>query len=435
MTISSGNIGQWFLGNVLGLVLGMALNLYRRHRRDCTAAHAEDSRSGELEERSKKWKRCQCPVFAAGTLQGRFCRRATGKWIWEEAKAVAAAWESAGSWHGAPEPLPLPCPVEKTEGVTIASAAAAYIAVREGSRIRPSTMRKYRTFCGQLKKYAESKGYVMLQQFTSADIDIFYSGWKLGPRAKGKALGTLRSFFRFCVNREWIPKTPVSTDLKPPLGANRVANKIPFTDEELQRIIDVCDTLGTVEWKNDRASGAWSGEDTKDFIWLLTYTGLRISDAALFRMDRLRGNEVFLRAKKNGGDVFTWLPDWLVERLKQRSAQHGSRPFMCGDSEKIETVTDLWRRRINKVFALAGRFEERPTPHRFRHTFARILLERGVPVADVADLMADDEDTVREHYARWVPERQARLTNILQEAFAEKPKPKNVVEMPKTGTK
>jgi integrase len=55
---------------------------------------------------------------------------------------------------------------------------------------------------------------------------------------------------------------------------------------------------------------------------------------------------------------------------------------------------------------------------RFRHTFARILLERGVPVADVADLLGDDEKTVRDHYARWVPERQARLTKILKSAFA-----------------
>ena len=35
----------------------MALNLYRRHRQDCTGKHPEDSRSAELEERSKAWKR------------------------------------------------------------------------------------------------------------------------------------------------------------------------------------------------------------------------------------------------------------------------------------------------------------------------------------------------------------------------------------------
>jgi hypothetical protein len=58
-------------------------------------------------------------------------------------------------------------------------------------------------------------------------------------------------------------------------------------------------------------------------------------------------------------------------------------------------------------------------------------LQRGVPVADVADLLGDDEDTVRVHHSRWVPERQARLTNILKEAFTDKPRPQ-IVALPKS---
>ena len=167
----------------------------------------------------------------------------------------------------------------------------------------------------------------------------------------------------------------------------------------------------------------WTGEDLKDFIWVMVYTGLRISDVVLFDMDRLHGNQVFLRAKKNGGDVFTYIPDWLRDRLDARAkdfgtaavpdrpdeaSRHGHRymaPTACARFSKLADVGD-----------------ERATPHRFRHTFARILLQRGVPVADVADLLGDDEKTVREHYARWVPERQARLTKILKEAFGDKPK-------------
>jgi integrase len=229
------------------------------------------------------------------------------------------------------------------------------------------------------------------------------------------------------MNREWLSRNPVSPDIKPPMGANRVANKAPYTDEELQRIIDACDQLGTVKWSNGLEQGqVYSGEDLKDFIWVMVYTGLRISDVGLFHMDRLKGNEVFLRAKKNGGEVFAFIPDWLRDRLNDRAKRCGARPFVVGQSDKLETVTDMWRRKIGKVFELAGKFDETPTPHRFRHTFARILLQRGVPVADVADLLGDDEKTVREHYSRWVPERQARLTKILKDAFDDKPRPKLV---------
>lgn len=67
--------------------------------------------------------------------------------------------------------------------------------------------------------------------------------------------------------------------------------------------------------------------------------------------------------------------------------------------------------------------ERKPTPHRFRHTFARILLQKaGVTVRDVAELLGDTEDIVLRHYSAWVPERQARLTKILKDAFQDKPK-------------
>jgi hypothetical protein len=46
------------------------LNLYRRHRRDCKVWHPAEWRAGELEERKKSWKKCQCPIFAFGSLAG-----------------------------------------------------------------------------------------------------------------------------------------------------------------------------------------------------------------------------------------------------------------------------------------------------------------------------------------------------------------------------
>ncbi len=102
-------------------------------------------------------------------------------------------------------------------------------------------------------------------------------------------------------------------DLKPPIGANRVANKVPYTDEELQRIINACDQVGTIQWSNGlEQRQVYLGEDLKNFIWMMVYTGLRISDIGLFHIDRLKGNEVFLRAKKNGGDVFVFILNGCV---------------------------------------------------------------------------------------------------------------------------
>jgi integrase len=110
------------------------------------------------------------------------------------------------------------------------------------------------------------------------------------------------------------------------------------------------------------------------------------------------------------------LNDDLCARLLELSCERGPTPFITQSNVK-QTAADAWRERLAKVFFEAGPFPEHPTPHRFRHTFVRVQLARGVPVEDVAELIGDSPEMVRRHYARWVPERQERLTSILREAY------------------
>ena len=414
----------------------MALNLYRRHRKDCEAGRAEDSTSGEFAERARGWKRCACVIFVSGTLAGRFQRKRTGATTWDDARACAAAIEVLGSWSGQPVSAapPADAPVAQAR-ITIADATSIFLTNRASAQIAPATLRKYRTFTKQLTAYADGRGYVMIDQFTPADADVFYAGLKLGIRTKGTRLGTLRAFFRFAVNRKWMSETPVSPDIKPPVGSSKSADKMPFSDEELDRIRRACDSPhrpmhqrdrspGHVgcEYKNAQGSGAWTGEDVKDLIELMVHTGFRISDATLFDMSRLQGNNVVIRAQKNGHHVFAWVPDSVRDRLIKRATLHGPRPFIIGRSTRLETVTNVWRRRLAQAFVAAGPFEQKPTPHRFRHTFARRLLQDGNSIDDVAMALGDDPKTVALHYSAWVPERQERLTRMFKKAYKDKPK-------------
>jgi hypothetical protein len=69
----------------------MALHLYRRHRRDCTGGHTEDSRSGDFEERRKGWRQCECLIYVSGTPAGKFSRQPNEKTTWEDARAFVRA--------------------------------------------------------------------------------------------------------------------------------------------------------------------------------------------------------------------------------------------------------------------------------------------------------------------------------------------------------
>ncbi|MGH9663783.1 MAG: hypothetical protein ACRD9L_05110, partial [Bryobacteraceae bacterium] len=110
--------------------------------------------------------------------------------------------------------------------------------------------------------------------------------WKDGIRAKAKKLERLSGFFHFCVKRKWIWENPAS-ELEAPVGSGGAANRIPFSDKELTRIYDTCDTLPEIQWQNHLGTGSWDGGDVKSMAMLLSWTGLLIRDGAMFDMSRV----------------------------------------------------------------------------------------------------------------------------------------------------
>ena len=207
----------------------MKLNLYRRHRPGCEAGRLEDSRSSEHDERRRGWgRKCDCQIHLSGTLDGKFSRKATHTSDWIEAQRLAEAYQNADSWTGKPRVEPAaPEAARPRPRTTIPDAIQEYLSNREAANLAPASLRKYGVFTRKLQVFADKRGYAMLDQFTRADIDVFYSTSSLGIRSRGKMLETLRTFFRFCVNRELVAKSPVSPDLKPPMARIASPTKCP----------------------------------------------------------------------------------------------------------------------------------------------------------------------------------------------------------------
>ena len=417
----------------------MSLNLYRRHRPDCEGSYPQESRSGQFEERRKGWKKCNCVIFCSGVLGGVFKRRQTGKSNWEEAAAVVETWESTGSWEAsvpAPVAVPASSVSDAASKVTIDRAIEYFLAEHIASY---NTHKKYRLLLKKIKAHSESKGYVLIEQWSPLDVREFRSSWGVSPLTASKYMTIVKSFFEFAVSNEWIIRNPARL-VKEVRGQVRPKERIPFTDEELVRMYEACETkYGKLPIRSPRAEDQsavefskridfryrWKGEDLADFISVSVYTGFRISDVCTFHVDRvLRTGECHIRTTKNGKKVYTWIPDWLQQRIRARAAKYGPLIFGEHTTEDTNVVTEVWRRKLKRLWSLCGPWPETPTPHRFRHTFARILLQQPtVTIRDVAELLGNTEDMVRRHYAAWVPERQARLTKVLQNAFVNTPRP------------
>jgi integrase len=413
--------------------------------------------SGEFDETRRGWKKCGCLIHVSGTIGGMFKRRQTGKSNWEEAKAVAAALEKAGHWEGATtapivEPLPTVVGDLKAKSITIERAVQVFSS-EFSEYAATNTQKKYKLILGKLTAFSKNKGYVMLDQWGPIDVREFRSSWSVSPQTAAKNMSTVKTFFEFCFSNEWISRNParlVKAQRGRDSGDRRNEQKLPFSDQELRKMYDACETdygKQEIKWSrtihHKRVSGEyvrynfkWGGRDIADFISVSVYTGLRISDVSTFHIDRMQPTgEIHVRTTKAGTHVYTWVPEWLQERIRARSIEIG--PYIFGEHKTADmnVVTDVWRRKLKNLWKLCGPWKEKPTPHRFRHTFARILLQRpGVTVRDVAELLGNSEPMVRKHYAAWIPERQERLTAVLKAAFSDKPKP-NVIEMPAAVTK
>ena len=104
--------------------------------------------------------------------------------------------------------------------------------------------------------------------------------------------------------------TVAAKALKPP--EVKTIGKQPFTEEELKSIFDACGRLVT--------RGTYGKENVKRvraFIYILRYTGLRISDAARLQVSHVTGGKVLLRTEKTGTLVWIPIPEFVVEALEE----------------------------------------------------------------------------------------------------------------------
>jgi integrase len=288
----------------------------------------------------------------------------------------------------------------------------------------------------RITDFSVYKGYTMIDQWQPVDVVQCRDTWTVSQRSANSDMSVVRNLFEFAIDRGWIKVNPaarVKNYKSRDAGDTRGEQKLPFTDAELVRMYEATETYGKLDPK-DEYRFTVTGKDLSDFISVSTYTGLRISDVSAFNSNRMNENgEVVIRTKKNGATVSTWVPVWLQQIIRRRSLEVGPLIFGTHKTTDTNVISALWRRKLSRLWRMCGKWEAKPTPHRFRHTFARVLLERpGITVLDVGELMGDSEQMIRKHYAAWIPGRQEKLTKILQEAFAETPRPAadNVIEMP-----
>jgi len=131
-----------------------------------------------------------------------------------------------------------------------------------------------------------------------------------------KELQFLRTFFEYCGKRRWCQENLAHDMDMPPDPKPRPRE--PYTAEEIAKIIAATDAFGKNQYERLRA---------RAMILLMRYYGIRVSDVATLRRDRIRGNQIVLHALKNGAAI------WLAALRRGRFALCAvSKPYGAKDN-------------------------------------------------------------------------------------------------------
>ena len=383
------------------------LTLYKRHSKECAEIRRRDGAAESVAElrADRRYRRCTCPIHAEGTLRlDGFIRKATGEVKWPKAEEIKRKWEDAGTLDVAPAVLTGPAPQEPP---TIAHVIEQFSNDRKACKLSPSTLKKYRQFTDLLMEFCVEKGVVYITQFGIDQARAFRESWSGSPITSLKRLERMKSFFAWVLAQRWIETNP-ARGLKAPKTDDAPAD--PISDEDLADLVGAIERMPTREGEKNMGH-----ERLLAMILLLRHTGLRIGDIVRFSTDRLKGHSVMLRMAKTKNPVWLPLPEFLVAKLKALPLYEGKYFFAAG-SANLGTATGNARRSLRKLSKLAR--VRTVNPHRFRDTLAIKLLQQGVPIEDVKEILGhEDVNITLRHYGNWVKERQDRLTRSLEKTW------------------
>jgi integrase len=261
-----------------------------------------------------------------GILRGETIRKSLDLTNWEAANKLVRDWEVDG------------IAVVKTAS----DAVDGFISDREAMKLSDAMMRKYRNLGAEIKALFGDRP---LPSITPDEIRAMRKSWKLAAITAQKRMEMVRKFFSFCVDAEWIEKSPAK---KVKMPAAHYDPTLPFSDEEMEKILWAAESIREAHPKIP----VETPKKLRALILLMRYSGIRISDAVMFRRESLKDNKLFLRQEKTKHPVWVPLPKHVVQALAE--CDEGDEHFFYRQIGKPKSAITEWQQRLKLVYTMAG---------------------------------------------------------------------------------
>ena len=162
------------------------LTTYRRHRKSCNQRHD-----------GRRYRRCLCPIWVDGLLNGVKIRKSLKTRDWQAAHQLVRFWEAEGKRE------------ERSKPIVVKDACDKFISDAEArgfASLRCISIGSCFASCRTSRPHTDYRAW-----FNSTWIvRRFRASWPNKNIAARKKLEALRAFLRFVHESGWIPTNPAS---------------------------------------------------------------------------------------------------------------------------------------------------------------------------------------------------------------------------------
>lgn len=276
-------------------------------------------------------------------------------------------------------------------------AARDWIAERRavGRTISTETAKAYRGDLASWQRYLEAQtgAVVRVQDLTGPVIKAALAEMNnagLAPASRRRLVTTLRGLCRYLVLESRLPADPTAA-----IQAPRAPSRLPvaFTDGQISAL------LATAQTEDQQARPAAPLLDVA-IVVILAAGGLRASEAAGLRLlDYRPGAEPSLRVFGKGRKARTvpldpgvaaQIDSYLPWRAEHAENDTDTSPLLVRSDGRALT-RDTISYRVNRLYARAGIAKpEGEAAHALRHTYAVSMVDVGVPISEVQQLLGHE---------------------------------------------
>lgn len=253
-----------------------------------------------------------------------------------------------------------------------------------------------------------------LKKISSTHIDRFLSylttyelNGKLltnGERGKSRKLSTIRTFFKYFYNRNFLEGNVASKVEMPKIHEKGI---IRLEADEVARLIDEAE-LGTNLSRMQQGFHNHTKLRDVALLTLLLGTGIRVSECVGLNIEDVDFSSNAIKITRKGGNqVVLYFSDEIESALRNYLAERTSDEYGASKDENALFLS-LQKRRMTpraiqilvKKYAQIITPLKKITPHKLRSTYGTALYHETQDIYIVADVLGHkDINTTKKHYA------------------------------------